>query len=302
MLYGSPTRATTHRRLGWLASKLLAPFAKRFIAGVTLADALNALAKLKSQGLATTLDHLGESVASAAEAEVATEQYIVMLKALKERGLDRNVSLKLTQLGLEIDPELCVKNLERVVAVAEEMHGFVRVDMEGSGETDGTLEAVRSVRRSRVSPVGAVLQAMLHRTSDDMVELIKREIPIRLCKGAYKEPPNIALQRMEDVQKRFLALAKRLLTTGHYHAIATHDRLLIDEIKRFSEEHGITKDRFEFQMLLGIRPKLQRRLAEEGYTVRVYVPFGRSWVPYTWRRLRERKENMLFFVKHLFIR
>jgi proline dehydrogenase len=301
-MYEARTRATAHRRLGWLASKLLAPFARRFIAGTTLTQALSTCERLKAQGLATTLDHLGESVMSAGETEIATEQYVVMLKALAERKLDRNVSLKLTQLGLDIDRELCSRNLERVVEAAEGVGGFVRVDMEGSNETDGTLDVVRRAKRNRAVPVGAVLQAMLHRTPEDTVELLRQEVPIRLCKGAYKEPADIALQRMEDVQRAFLALAKRLLTAGGRHAIATHDPELISEVKRFALEQGIGKDRFEFQMLLGIRPRMQRELAGEGYTVRVYVPFGRSWVPYTWRRIRERKENALFVLKHMFVR
>jgi len=301
-MYEAQANATAHRRLGWLASKLLAPFARRFIAGTSLGQALTTCARLKAQGLATTLDHLGESVMNARETEIATEQYVVMLKALAERNLDRNVSLKLTQLGLDIDRELCLKNLERVVEAAEGAGGFVRVDMEGSDETDGTLDAVKHAKRNRAVPVGAVLQAMLHRTPEDMVGLLKHEVPIRLCKGAYKEPADIALQRMEDVQKAFLALAKRLLTAGGYHAIATHDPKLIEGVREFAKEHGIGRDSFEFQMLLGIRPRMQRELAREGYRVRIYVPFGRSWVPYTWRRIRERKENALFVLKHFFIR
>jgi proline dehydrogenase len=289
-------------RLGTLLSAIVAPFAKRFVAGTTLPDALKAVERIEGMGFHTTLDYLGESVTSREKALEATEKYTLILKALKERGLETFVSIKLTQLGLDIDREFCLQNLSRIVGVAEEMKGFVRVDMEGSGETQATLDAIRAVRTNRSIPLGAVLQAMLTRTPEDMVDLMQREIPIRLCKGAYKEPADIALQDTSEIQQQFLSLAKRLLVSGHYHAIATHDPWLIDRIKAFAQKQGIEPSRFEFQMLLGIRRRLQRRIKDEGYTVRIYVPFGHAWLPYMWRRLRERKENMVFFVKHLFVR
>lgn len=296
------TTRTASRVLGWTLSTLMAPFARRFIAGTTLPSALDVLARLKSQGFSTTIDHLGEKVASKEETKIATEQYVVMLKALKERALDRNVSVKLSQLGLMIDPELCAINLERIVKTAEDVGGFVRVDMEGSDATQATLDMVKRMKRTRLTPIGAALQAMLIRTPEDALAMVAREIPIRLCKGAYKEPAGLALQKMEDVQRAFLSISKRLLTTGLFHGIATHDPYLIDEIKKFVSAQGIAKDRFEFQMLYGIRPRLQRQIVSEGWKLRVYVPFGRSWVPYTWRRIRERKENALFILKHFFVR
>jgi proline dehydrogenase len=289
-------------RFGSALSVLLAPFARRFIAGTTLSEALAKLADLKSKGFLTSLDHLGESVTNASEARIDAEQYIVILRALRDRGLERNVSVKLTQLGLAIDPALCAENLAKIVAAAEEVGGFVRVDMEGSDYTQATLDQVFNVKHNRATPVGAVLQVMLRRTPDDVLALIGREITIRLCKGAYKERPAVALQGMREIRRQFSALAKRLLTSGGYHAIATHDVALVEEIAAFAKAQGIAPDRFEFQMLLGIRPSLQRRLLAEGWRVRIYTPFGRAWVPYTWRRMRERKENLWFIIKGLFVR
>ncbi|MBN1282838.1 MAG: proline dehydrogenase family protein [Proteobacteria bacterium] len=296
------TTRTASRVVGWTLSTLMAPFARRFIAGTALPDALDALARLKARGFSTTVDHLGEKVESREETEIATGQYVVMLKALKERALDRNISVKLSQLGLDFDVELCAINLERIVKAAEDVGGFVRVDMEGSDLTGRTIEMVLRMKRTRLTPIGVALQAMLIRTPEDALSLIGREIPIRLCKGAYREPARVALQRMEDVQRAFISIAKRLLTTGLRHGIATHDPWLIEEIKKFAAAQGIAKDRFEFQMLYGIRRRLAQSLVAEGYRVRIYVPFGRSWVPYTWRRIRERKENLMFIVKHFFVR
>lgn len=293
---GAPTR------LGTLVSILLAPFARRFIAGTTLAEAIDAVKRMEAAGLHTTLDHLGESVTSREEALSATEKYIIILKALKEQGLQTYVSVKLTQLGLDIDKQLCAENLRRIVETAEQVKGFVRVDMEGSDETDGTLDVIRELKTNRAVPLGGVLQAMLLRTPEDMVDLMRREIPVRLCKGAYKEPPDIALQDMDEIRKQFLSLAKRLLTSGGFPAIATHDPWLIERLQAFAKKQGIDPARFEFQMLHGIRRRLAGKILEEGYRVRIYVPFGRAWVPYTWRRLRERKENVWFVFKHFFVR
>lgn len=287
-------------KFGSLLSVMLAPFARRFIAGVTLSEALTVVERLVKKGFLTTLDHLGEDVTNETEARVAAEQYVIMLRSLRERGLERNVSLKLSQMGLAIDPEFCLKNLERIVGCAEETGGFVRVDMEGSDTTSKTLEIVRRAKKMRNTPVGAVLQAMLRRTPDDIVCLLESNVTMRLCKGAYKEPSNISFKKMRDIRHEFAADAKRLLTSGLYHGIATHDEKLIDEIKAFAIKNGIRRDQFEFQMLLGIRPALQRRLVADGWRLRLYVPFGRSWLPYTLRRLREKKENMWFFVSSLF--
>lgn len=298
----SSTLESGPRRFGTILTALITPFAKRFAAGTTLAEAIEVVKRLEDQGFRTTLDHLGESVQSRDEAIRATEKYIVILKALKEKNLDTFVSVKLTQLGLDIDRELCVSNLKRIVEAAEKAKGFVRVDMEGSDETTATLEIIKELKTNRSVPLGAVLQAMLLRTPDDVMELMKREIPIRLCKGAYKEPAEIALQDMVEIRREFLSLAKRLMTAGGPPAIATHDIWLIDRVKAFAEKQGIDRTHFEFQMLYGIRRRLQRKIRDDGYAIRIYVPFGRAWLPYMWRRLRERKENMFFFVKHLFVR
>jgi len=296
------TISAARRRAGALLSIALAPFARRFIAGTKLSEALDACARLKSCGFSTTLDHLGEDVESPEEARTAARMYVVMLRALRERGLDLNVSLKLTQMGLRIDPELCYENVREIVAAAESMGGFVRIDMEGSDVTQATLDMVNRLKKNRATPVGAVLQAMLKRTPMDAIDLLKREISIRLCKGAYKEPPDIAWQGVADIRHQFASLAKRLLTSGVYCGIATHDEVLIREIISFARMQRIPPDRFEFQMLLGIRPRLQRRIVAEGWRMRIYVPFGRAWVPYTWRRLREKRENAMFVLRSLFQR
>ena len=283
-------------------STILAPFARRFIAGTTLSTALETVARLKERGFETTLDHLGESVTNPFEAATVTQQYVVILKALKERGLPLNVSVKPTQIGLAIDRGLCRKNLEKIVRAAEETRGFVRVDMEGSGATQATLDIISDVKANRHTPVGAVLQVMLRRTPIDLVNLLEQDTTLRLCKGAYKEPADIAHQDMNEIRREFLALAKRLLTSGTYHGIATHDELLIRQVADFARTQRISPESFEFQMLLGIKRSLQRRLIAEGWRVRIYVPFGRAWLPYTWRRLRERKENVWFVIKSLFQR
>lgn len=288
------------QNFGSFLSTLLFPFAKRFIAGTTLSEALAVVSRLKSEGFLTTLDHLGEDVANVVESSASAEQYVVMLKALKERGCDRNVSLKLTQIGLRVDRGLCAKNLGRIVECAEEMGGFVRVDMEGSDMTDITLDIVSGVKKNRATPVGCVLQAMLRRTPADLVTAIERDTTVRLCKGAYKELAAIAYHNMRDIKRQYVSLAKRLITSNLYHGIATHDKTIIKEIAAFARENKISPENFEFQMLFGIKPKLQKKILAEGFKIRIYVPFGRAWLPYTWRRMRERKENLWFVVKNLF--
>jgi len=295
----SSTKKSAPMKFGSLLSTILAPFAKRFIAGVTLADALKKVYSLNKDGFLTTLDHLGESVESPEEAELAAEQYVVILKALKKDGLNLNVSLKLTQIGLDIDPELCFRNLSKVVQTAESVGGFVRVDMEGSDVTQATLDIVDRVKANRATPVGAVLQVMLKRTAMDVIDLIERDTTIRLCKGAYSEPMDIAYQNMDDIREEFVSITKRLLTSGAYHGIGTHDEKLIWRIASFARSQNIAADSFEFQMLLGIKPSLQRKIIAEGWKLRIYVPFGRAWLPYTWRRMRERKENFWFAIKSM---
>lgn len=290
---------TFPQKFGTILSILLAPFAKKFIAGTKLDEALKFSAQLKSKGVNTTLDHLGEDVTNKEDARIAADQYIVMLKALKEKNLDKNVSLKLSQIGLKLDQNFCYENLKRIMDMAEKVGGFVRIDMEGSDTTTKSLDIISKIKRTRAVPIGIVLQAMLKRTPNDLVRLLDQDITVRLCKGAYKEPAHIAFQDMRDIRKQYIALAKRLITSGQFHGIATHDPILVEEIIKFAREQKISSDKFEFQMLLGIREKLQKKIIERGFKLRIYVPFGRAWLPYTWRRLRERKENIWFVVKSL---
>lgn len=278
---------------------LITFLARRWIAGMTLTHALNVVEKLNRRGFLTTLDHLGEDVTNEQEAIASTDQYIAILKALKARGLDRNVSVKLTQLGLAVGPELCAKNLTKIVSTAVDVGGFVRVDIEGSKWTTATFDVVKKVKTT-TAPVGSAVQAMLKRSPDDVSELLDREIPIRLCKGAYKEPPETAYQVHKEIVEHFIALMKRLAVSGIYHGIATHDEEIIEATKKFAKENKIARDTFEFQMLMGMRRKLQQQLIDDGWRLRIYVPFGKQWLPYILRRLREKRENIWFFVSHLF--
>lgn len=280
---------------------ILTFLARRFVAGETLAQALDVAERYNDQGFLTTLDHLGEEVTKESEAVAATEQYVAILKALKKRGINTSISIKLTQLGLAIDRDLCEKNLYRIVKAAYEVKGFVRVDIEGSKYTTATFDTVMKVK-TNAAPLGAAVQTMLKRTPEDVTRLLERDIPIRLCKGAYKEPSEIAYQKHEEICHAFLDLAKRLLLSDIYHGIATHDQDLIDATKAFVRNNGVARDSFEFQMLMGIRSALQRKLLKDGWRIRIYIPFGRHWLPYMLRRLRERKENVWFIAKNFFRR
>lgn len=278
---------------------LLFIFARRFIAGRTLEEALTVLRRLKARGFLTTIDHLGENVTNAEEAKQATEVYIDIIRALKKNELDRNVSVKLTQLGLDISRELCLENLRRILEAAKETGTFVRVDIEGSKYTTATFDVVKELKEKGL-PVGAAVQAMLRRTPSDVVSFLEQNTTMRVCKGAYKEPIDIAFAKKDEVDRQYIALTKRLLTSGLYHGIATHDERIIAETKSFAKERKIARDSFEFQMLLGIRPNFQEQLIANGWRLRVYVPFGRAWLPYVLRRMRERKENVWFVIKNLF--
>lgn len=278
---------------------VLRPMVKRFIGGETLPEALETLRELRKKGFFTTLDLLGESVSNKKEALKATEEYIENLKVLKQHNLDRNISIKLTQLGLDVDYDFAKENLVHLAKVAGDMNGFVRVDMEGSAYTEMTIKLVDEVHRE-YPHVGTVLQASLRRTSQDAVQLLKSGVKIRLCKGAYKEPPSIAFADKPLVDQQYITVMKRLLTSGIYHGIATHDGKIIEEAKQFACQQKIKPDSFEFQMLLGIRNKFAEKLVKEGWRVRIYVPYGTFWFPYMTRRLRERKENLWFVVKNLF--
>lgn len=276
-------------------------FAKRFIAGQSMEQALPVVEKLRNDGFGTTLDILGESVTNVSEARAVADDYCRVIRALKEKGLEPNMSLKLTQLGLDISEQLCFDNVAKILVEAGRVGGYIRIDMEGSPYTQKTLEMVK--RWHNIYPnVGTVVQAMLKRTPSDVEGLLGENIGIRLCKGAYKEPRDIAFPDKRDVDKQYIALSERLLGSGTYHGIATHDEKIIAHIKEYAVRYGISKDKFEFQMLLGIRRDLQTQLIKDGWRVRVYVPYGSHWLPYTLRRMRERKENFWFVVKNIFRR
>ncbi|HEU0014590.1 MAG TPA: proline dehydrogenase family protein [Longimicrobium sp.] len=274
-------------------------FARRFVAGDTLEEAIAAARALNEAGLTVSLDFLGESVANREEAEQAADMAVRTLEAITRDGLQANVSLKPTQLGLDIDEDFCRANVERVLQRARELGDgegeiFCRLDMEASAFTERTVALVESLWANGFHNVGTVLQSYLRRTPDDVERLIALGSRVRLVKGAYQEPATVAFPDKAEVDRKYVEEMHRLLEAGRYPAIATHDEAIIDEARRFVWEKGIAKDGFEFQMLYGVRRDLQTRLREEGYNVRVYVPFGDSWYPYLMRRLAERPANMLF--------
>jgi proline dehydrogenase len=274
-------------------------FAKRFVAGEELEEAIPPIKALNEKGIMVTFDHLGENVKNEQEATAAADSYLQILDVIQREGLNSNVSIKLTQMGLDLGDDFCLKNVERIVKKAKELNNFVRIDMEGSNYTQRTLDITYKLF-DEYKNVGVVIQAMLLRSESDIKTLIKRGIRVRLCKGAYKEPESIAYQKKEQVNENYKKLMKMLLKDGNYPAIATHDEEIIEEAKRFAEENGIDRSRFEFQMLYGIRRDLQIALAREGYNMRVYVPYGKEWFPYFYRRLRERKENLFFVMRNFF--
>ncbi|MGE0039721.1 MAG: proline dehydrogenase family protein [Vicinamibacterales bacterium] len=272
-------------------------FARRFIAGESVEEAVTAVEPLAGQGLRLTLDYLGESVSTAEAADEATREYLRVLDTIVAAGIERNISLKLTQLGLDVDRATAVDNLRRILDPAAEHGFFVRIDMENSPYTESTLQVLETVRQQGYTNVGIVLQSCLLRTDEDLTRVLALGARVRLVKGAYKEPADVAYQRKAEVDESFVRLMRRLLDDGGYHAIATHDPAMIDAAKRHAGAQGYPKDRFEFQMLYGIRRDFQAALVTEGYRVRVYVPFGRQWFPYFMRRLGERPANVGFVLK-----
>jgi proline dehydrogenase len=271
---------------------------RRFVAGDRLEDALAVLERLHAGGLRWTVDVLGESVASREMAATAADGYLATLDALAERRLEANVSLKLTQMGLDIDADFCRQNVARIVDRAREIGAFVRIDMEDHSRTDATLAIARRLHAG-YHDVGVVIQSYLRRSADDVEQLIRERVRVRLCKGAYDEPATVAFVTRAEVDASFARLAERLLADGRYPAIATHDEALIDDVIRFAAANGINPDRFEFQMLHGVRRDLQEGLVAAGFTVRVYVPYGAQWYPYFLRRLAERPANVLFVLRTL---
>jgi proline dehydrogenase len=272
--------------------------AARFIAGEELEDALRVIRRLNAEGFMVTLDCLGESVREAAAAEAACRTYLDLLDRLAAEKLDSHVSVKLTQLGLAIDEGLARRNLARLTESATRHRNFVRVDMEGSAFTEATLRVFCSVDAPR-EVAGIALQAYLYRTEADVDELLKRGVRIRLVKGAYKEPPDIAFAHKREVDENYRKLAEKLLTSNTYHAVATHDEQIITATERFAREHNVSPQGFEFQLLYGILRQLQRALVRQGWRVRLYVPYGREWYPYFMRRLAERPANLFFLMRNL---
>ena len=280
-------------------STLARRLAARFVAGDSLADALEAGRRINREGISLTLDHLGENVTSLAEAETSRNVYLQALDELSGHGINGNVSLKLTQFGIDISEQACRANVERVVSRAKELGNFVCVDMEGSEYTERTLQLVTDLHAQH-GAVGTVIQSYLHRSEKDVEMLCRRGIRVRLVKGAYLEPPEVAFQAKADVDRNFVHLMRILLVAGTYPAIATHDEKIIDAAKSFARGRNIPPESFEFQMLYGIRRDLQRRLVAEGYRLRLYVPFGKAWYPYFMRRLAERPANVVFLARNFF--
>jgi proline dehydrogenase len=272
--------------------------ALRFVAGETLGDAIAAVRAINASGRTATLDHLGENVTSVGEAKVALDACCEAIRAMRAADLGCNISVKLTQFGLDVDDALARRNLRELLGVAAEANTFVRVDMEGSAYTDRTLDAVLDMHEEFPN-VGTVVQSMLFRTVGDVERLVDAGIRVRLVKGAYLEAPTVAFPEKRDVDANYVRLMRMLLDARNYPAIATHDPAMIDATRRYADAIGLDRDAFEFQMLFGVRRDLQEHLVHEGYRVRVYVPYGTQWYPYFMRRLAERPANVMFVVNSL---
>jgi proline dehydrogenase len=270
----------------------------RFVAGETLDEAVAAARECNRAGMMVSLDCLGENVATTADAQKARDTYLQMFDRIAEENLNANVSCKLTQLGLDLSVEFCEGLVLSIAERAAAHEGFLRIDMESSFYTQRTVELVKRVR-AQTPAVGAVIQAYLYRSEADIQDLLSYGCRIRLCKGAYKEPPEVAYPSKGDVDANFIHLTRMLLSSGFYHGIATHDPRMIAHTIRSAAEKKISKDDFEFQMLYGVRTDLQQQLVSDGYRLRIYVPFGREWFPYFMRRLAERPANVAFFLRNL---
>ena len=305
MLRSLFTSLSANRSLRALAerSSLGRRLSSRFVAGTEPEDVLRAAQVVNQLGQNVSIDNLGENVTSAEEARLSAQLYHRLLDQIAARKLDANISLKLTHMGLDIDGDMAHELVASLVAKASQMSpaNFVRVDMEGSSYTDRTLALVRALHRQpgNQERIGAVIQSYLRRSADDVVPLLAEGIRIRLCKGAYNEPPQIAFEKKSDVDANYLKLMKLLLKSGIYHGLATHDENLIRDIKAFAARENIRTDAFEFQMLYGVRRDLQQSLVREGWRVRVYIPFGAAWYPYLMRRLAEHPANVLFVARNL---
>ncbi len=291
------SRSTSVRQLSTRLG-LARQIAFRFVAGETVADAIAVSRELNRGGAGAEIDYLGENVAERSQAEAAADTYLGLLDSIARERADAQLSLKLTQMGLDLDPALCRQNVERVVARAAEQGNFVWIDMESSEYTDRTLRMYRDLRL-RNANVGVAIQACLYRSKSDVSSLLSEGGTIRLCKGAYLEPPHLAFPDKRDVDRSFSVLAELLLCSRRLQAIATHDERLIDQVIGFARNNGVDRQSFEFQMLYGVRRDLQQRLVRAGYRVRVYVPYGSEWYPYFMRRLAERPANLLFVLSNV---
>jgi len=282
----------------WIGQRL----SRRFVAGTTIEDALAATRATNKLGLSVSIDNLGENVTNAEEARHSAQLYHQMLEQMNAQGLNANVSLKLTHMGLDVDENMAYEIASGLVEHAARINNFVRVDMEGSAYTQRTLDFVHRLHRQpeNAGHVGAVIQSYLLRSEKDVEQLIADKIRVRLCKGAYKEPPEIAFEKKPDVDANYIKLMQMLLTSGTYHGIATHDEKMIQATIEFARKASIPAPAFEFQMLYGVRRDLQQKLVKDGWRCRVYIPFGTEWYPYLMRRLAERPANAIFILKNLF--
>jgi len=278
---------------------LLVFFAKRYIAGDERQDAVRVVCHLNSLNILAAIDNLGEHVQDLCLAQEAVNEYLKLLDDIKDAGCNSSISLKLTHIGLDISDELAERNAETIIKKALSLNNSVTFDMEGSAYTESTIKIFLNLHE-KYQNTGIAIQSYLYRSTEDINLLIEKGASIRLVKGAYKEPPSLAFPKKRDVDNNFEKNMKKLLLNGNYPAIATHDEKLINKAISFAERNHIPKERFEFQMLLGIKRTLQKKLAEAGYRVRVYVPYGEEWLPYTLRRLKERKDNLFFVVKNIF--
>lgn len=277
-------------------------FSQRFVAGTKVADAVRATEEVNAAGASVSIDNLGENVTNADEAKQSAELYHTLLDEISERKLNANVSLKLTHMGFDVSEDLAYGLVTDLLAHAVQINNFIRVDMEGSPYTQRTIDFVREVHRQpgQGGKIGTVVQSYLYRSEKDVGDLLSDRIRIRLCKGAYKESPEIAFPKKADVDANYIKLAKSLLKSGIYHGLATHDENIIAEMKKFAKAEGISNTAYEFQMLHGVRRDLQNQLVREGYGLRVYIPFGTEWYPYFMRRLAERPANVLFIARNMF--
>jgi proline dehydrogenase len=277
-------------------------FSQRFVAGMDVSDAIHAAQVVNEWGAGVSIDNLGENVTNADEAKHSAELYHHMLDEIYQRKLNANISLKLTHMGLDVSEELAFRLVTELLDHAVRIDNFVRVDMEGSPYTQRTLDFVRGLHREpgHANRVGTVIQSYLYRSEKDVDLLLSERIRIRLCKGAYKEAPDIAFPKKADVDANYLKLARTLMKSGVFHGLATHDEKIIAEIKQFARAENIPATAYEFQMLYGVRRDLQQQLVREGYGLRVYIPFGSEWYPYFMRRLAERPANVLFIARNMF--